>query len=195
MTILSQTPPRPKRIQEPRYLWITRVEEFKQSGLSLSRFCTAHDLKVSTLHSWILRLSKPLPAQPASTNLNVFPSVELSAAAASKVDPIVQNPPLFHPLHIISGQNEEVVPQNPEPSTGSTTSLTCPRTSLKTDTASSVATFPETPSAASPITEAASSPSTLRLIFGSFTLEIPKEVELHRVQSLLPILLSLTPKV
>jgi hypothetical protein len=93
---------------------------------------------------------------------------------------------------MILDQNEDVVPQNPEPSTGGIMSPTFPGTSLKTDTSSSVATFPETASTASPTTESAS--SSLRVIFGSFTLEIPREVELHRVQSLLPILLSLTPK-
>lgn len=65
--------------------WLRIAEQFEHSGLTQKEFAQQHELRLSTLQSWIYRRRRQAPAQPA-------PPVRLVPVevAQARVPPVVE---------------------------------------------------------------------------------------------------------
>lgn len=79
-----------------RQLWLTRVQQWQQSGLTAGQFAAQHGVKPATLRYWKHLLNRPpqgpqLPTTPAtaiplpSTPEHSLPLIELRTSTASQL--------------------------------------------------------------------------------------------------------------
>lgn len=81
-----------------RQLWLTRVEQWQQSGLTAGQFAAQHGFKPASLRYWKCILKRPVPHDPqptsspcgappsSSSGEHTLPLIELRTSTASLHD-------------------------------------------------------------------------------------------------------------
>jgi hypothetical protein len=108
MFMTAIVPTRLKRhcVIEPKSIWILRVQDFYQSGLSVIEFCARHNLKVSTFHGWTRRLGNQSVKQNESSV--AAPNAQ-STTNVSGVGAESQNSSFFQPLQISNTTSSSIL--------------------------------------------------------------------------------------